>query len=102
MVESVVHGARHSAGGGDYLRSAGDDPGNAGGADAGGAGGRGGGVLSGADWPVGDVELAGQPSAAVCSVRADCGIPVGDPARAVGCGAAREVSAWIDGGGGFV
>jgi len=27
MVESVVYGARHTAGGVDHLRSAGDDPG---------------------------------------------------------------------------
>src|SRR5580700_2781608 len=102
MVESVVYGARHSAGGGDHLRSAGDDPGDPSCADAGWTGGGGGGVLFGADRRAGYVELAGEPFAAFCGVRADCGVSVGDPACALGCGAAGKLSARIGGGGGFL
>src|SRR5260370_15676974 len=97
MVESVVYGARHSAGGADRLRSAGDDPGDAGGPDAGRTGGGGGGILPGADRRAGYAELAGQPSASLCCVRTDCGGSVGDPARVVGPWAARELFSLVGG-----
>src|SRR5580658_7837669 len=102
MVASVVYGARHSAGGCDHLRSAGDDPGDAGGADAGGTGGGGGGVLPGANWRTGYAELAGKPFAALCGVCSDCGVSVGDPAHVVGCGAAGQLFARLGDGRGFV
>src|SRR5208282_5686997 len=102
MVERVVYGARHSIGGIDHLRSAGDDPGNTRGAHAGGTGRGGGGVLSGADRRVGDAELAGESLAAVRGVCADCGFSVGDPAYVVGRGTASEFLARVYGGGGFL
>src|SRR5208283_420512 len=99
MVESVVYGARHSTGGVDHLRSAGDDPGNARGADVGRVGRGSGGVLPGANRRAGHVELAGESFAAVRGVRADRGFPVGDPACAFGRGTAGEFSARVDSGG---
>ncbi len=58
--------------------------------------------LSGANWRIGYVELAGQPFAALCGVCVDCGVSVGDPACVVGCGAAGQLFARAGGGGGFV
>src|SRR5258708_10160084 len=102
MVESVVYGARHSAGGADRLRSAGNDPGDAGGPDAGGTGGGGSGILPGAGRRAGYAELAGGPSSALWFVCAGFGVLVGGPACGVGPWSAPGLSPLVRGGDWFV